>query len=136
MAHYAYMDESNTVIDVIVGPDESTQPDSMDSWEAYFSGKGKGQALQTSYNTRGGVHYNPETGEPSEDQTKALRKNYAGIGYVYDEDRDAFIPPKPFESWVLNNYTCLWEAPEPYPADGGVYTWDEDSTDWIEVPSE
>jgi hypothetical protein len=133
MAHYAYIDETNTVIDVIVGPDESTQPDSTDSWEAYFSGKGKGQALQTSYNTRGGIHYNPETGEPSADQSKALRFNYAGIGFTYDEERDAFIPPKPYPSWVLDEATCLWEAPVAYPEDGNVYTWDEESTSWIEV---
>jgi hypothetical protein len=67
--------------------------------------------IQTSYNTRGGVHYNPETGEPSEDQTKALRKNYAGIGDTYDPQRDAFIEPQPAEGWVLNEQTCLWEAP-------------------------
>jgi hypothetical protein len=67
--------------------------------------------IQTSYNTRGGVHYNPETGEPSADQTKALRKNYAGIGDTYDPQRDAFIEPQPSEGWVLNEQTCLWEAP-------------------------
>jgi hypothetical protein len=67
--------------------------------------------IQTSYNTRGGVHYNPETGEPSADQTKALRKNYAGIGDTYDPQRDAFIEPQPAEGWVLNEQTCLWEAP-------------------------
>jgi hypothetical protein len=89
---------------------------------------------QTSYNTRGGVHYDPETGEPSEDQTKALRKNYAGIGFTYDEARDAFIPPKPFESWVLDEDTCLWEAPVAYPEDGEDYTWDEESGAWVVVP--
>ena len=67
--------------------------------------------IQTSYNTRGGVHYNPETGEPSADQTKALRKNYAGIGDTYDPQRDAFIERQPSEGWVLNEQTCLWEAP-------------------------
>ena len=136
MAHYAYIDETNTVTAVIVGPDEGTEPEGIESWEAHFGAKGKGQSLQTSYNTRGGVHYNPETREPSEDQSKALRFNYAGIGFTYDEDRDAFIPPKPFESWVLNNYTCLWEAPEPYPTDGESYMWDEEVTDWVVVPSE
>ncbi len=67
--------------------------------------------VQTSYNTYAGVHYDPETKLPSEDQSKALRKNYAGIGYFYDSLRDAFIPPKPYESWVLNEETCQWEAP-------------------------
>jgi hypothetical protein len=78
---------------------------------------------QTSYNTHGGVHYT--NGEPSADQSKALRKNYAGIGYTFDEQRDAFIPPKSFESWILNEDTCLWEPPTPYPTDGDMYQWDE-----------
>ena len=95
-----------------------------------------GQWIQTSYNTRGGVHYNPETGEPSEDQTKALRKNYAGVGYTYDSQRDAFIPPKPYNSWTLNDTSCLWEAPAPYPTDGAMYHWDEDTTNWVEVETE
>lgn len=68
--------------------------------------------IQTSYNTRGGVHYNPDTGEPSADQTKALRMNYAGIGYTYDPQRDAFIEPQPSGDWVLNEQTCLWELSE------------------------
>jgi hypothetical protein len=129
MAHYAYIDETNTVTSVIVGPDEGSEPEGVESWEAYFSAKGKGQALQTSYNTRGGVHYTD--GVPSEDQRKALRKNYAGIGFSYDPERDAFIPPKPFESWVLDEDTCLWVAPVRYPEDGEAYTWDEDAGDWV-----
>ena len=133
MAHYAYIDETNTVTRVIVGPDEGSEPEGVESWETYFSAKGKGQALQTSYNTRGGVHYNAETGEPSADQTKALRKNYAGVRYLYDFERDAFIPPKPFESWVLDEATCLWAAPIPYPEDGAIYSWDEAAGDWVEV---
>jgi hypothetical protein len=133
MAHYAQLDSENVVVQVFVGRDEVV--DGIDDWEAYYAPEGF-TVKQTSYNTSGGVHYNPETGEPSDDQSKALRFNYAGIGYTYDEDRDAFIPPKPFESWVLNNYTCLWEAPEPYPTDGESYTWDEDVTDWVVVPSE
>jgi hypothetical protein len=124
MAHYAYIDDSGTVTDVIVGPDEGDEPEGVESWEAYFSAKGKGQALRTSYNTIGGVHSGGGT---------PFRFNYAGIGYTYDEDRDAFIPPKPFESWVLDEDTCLWEAPVAYPEDDNVYTWDEESTSWIEV---
>lgn len=92
-----------------------------------------GQWIQTSYNTKGGVHYNPETGEPSDDQTKALRKNYAGIGYTYDEQRDAFIPPKTYQSWTLNETTCLWESPKPYPNDGNNYYWDEAQQKWIKL---
>jgi hypothetical protein len=92
-----------------------------------------GKWIQTSYNTYGGVHYNPETNEPSQDQSKALRKNYAGIGYTYDENRDAFIPPKPFDSWLLDEDTCWWKAPVAMPTDGKYYTWDENTTSWLEV---
>ena len=92
-----------------------------------------GQWIQTSYNTRGGVHYQPNTNEPSEDQSKALRKNYAGIGYTYDSTRDAFIPPKPFNSWTLNEDTCLWGSPVAYPEDGKLYKWNEELVNWEEV---
>lgn len=92
-----------------------------------------GQWIQTSYNTRGGVHYKPNTNEPSEDQSKALRKNYAGIGYTYDSVRDAFIPPQPFNSWILNEDTCLWDSPVPYPTDGKLYKWNEELVNWEEV---
>jgi hypothetical protein len=90
--------------------------------------------IQTSYNTRGGIHYQPNSNIPSEDQTKALRKNYAGIGYTYDQTRDAFIPPKPFNSWILNEDTCLWNAPVAIPAteleDNQYYSWNESITNW------
>ena len=92
-----------------------------------------GQWIQTSYNTRGGVHYAPNTNEPSDDQSKALRKNYAGIGYTYDATRDAFIPPQPFNSWTLNEDTCLWDSPVPYPEDGKLYKWNEELVNWEEV---
>lgn len=95
-----------------------------------------GQWIQTSYNTRGGVHYEPNSNTPSADQSKALRKNYAGIGYSYDPVRDAFIPPKPFNSWVLDEQTCFWGAPVPYPTDGKAYVWDEATTSWKEVPAD
>jgi hypothetical protein len=80
--------------------------------------------IQTSYNTYGGVHKNG--GIP-------LRKNYAGIGYTYDSTRDAFIEPQPFTSWTLNETTCLWDAPTPYPEDGKMYSWNEETTSWIEI---
>ena len=67
---------------------------------------------------------------------KSQRYNYGGIGFIYDEERDAFIPPKPFESWVLDEDTCLWVAPVPYPEDGESYTWDEDAGDWVAVPND
>jgi hypothetical protein len=79
--------------------------------------------IQTSYNTRGGQHSNG--GEP-------LHKNYAGVGFTYDNQKDAFIPPKPFASWLLNEDTCLWESPTPYPNDEKMYVWDEESLTWIE----
>lgn len=86
--------------------------------------------VQTSYNTRGGVHYAPNSDEP--DGGVALRKNYAGIGYTYDQTRDAFIAPKPYSSWELNEDTCQWESSIPYPDDGKEYHWDEDTTSWVE----
>ena len=138
MAHYAYIKENGKVAQVIVGPDEGTEPEGVESWESYFTAKGKGLAVQTSYNTRGGVHYDPETGEPSADQSKALRYNYAGIGFTFDETKGtdgAFIPPRPFESWELDEATCLWQAPIEYPADGGEYTWDEDAQNWAPIPA-
>ena len=92
-----------------------------------------GQWIQTSYNTRGGVHYQPNTNEPSEDQSKALRKNYAGIGYAYDTAKDAFIPPKPVNRWTLNENTCLWDSPVAYPTDGKLYKWNEEILNWEEV---
>ena len=83
-----------------------------------------GEWIQTSYNTRGGVHQLGGT---------PLRKNYAGVGYTYDKIRDAFIPPKPYESWTLNEETCLWEPPEPMPEDGKFYYWNEETLNWEEI---
>lgn len=85
--------------------------------------------VQTSYNTRGGVHYGPD-GQPD---GPGFRKNYAGVGFAYDALLDAFIPPKPFPSWLLDTQTCLWEAPVPYPNNGKLYAWDEQTLSWVEV---
>ena len=123
MAHFAKVSEG-TVTQVIVA-----EPEFFNT----FVDTSPGEWIQTSYNTRGGVHYDPNSNTPSQDQTKALRKNYAGIGYTYDRDRDAFIPPKPFNSWVLNETSCLWEAPTAYPNDGERYIWNEETTSWIQV---
>lgn len=98
MAHYAEINESGTVLRVIVA-------------EADFVATMPGTWVQTSYNTRGGVHHDPHTGDPSADQSKALRKNYAGIGFTYDAVRDAFIPPKPSADAVLDEMTCTWSEP-------------------------
>jgi hypothetical protein len=131
MAHYAFLDENNIVTEVIVGKDEGNF-----DWEQQY-GSFRGQACRrTSFNTRGGVHYQTDNNTPSADQSKAFRKNYAGIGYTYDRERDAFIPPKPFASWVLNEDTCLWDAPVAYPDDGGMYQWDESTTSWVAVEQE
>ena len=88
---------------------------------------------KTSYNTLGGIHYQADNNTPSLDQSKAFRKNYAGIGYYYDSIRDAFIPPKPFPSWILNEQSCLWQSPITYPNDGKVYTWNEEIGNWEEI---
>jgi hypothetical protein len=125
MSHFAKLDENNIVTFVTVGRQED------DGKEQELCDRTGDVYRQTSYNTRGGVHYNPETGEPSEDQLKALRKNYAGIGFTFDEQRDAFIPPQPFPSWVLNEESCLWDAPVPYPTDGELYSWDEAAGEWV-----
>lgn len=89
------------------------------------------QWIKTSYNTNGGIHYIPNTNEPSPDQSKALRKNFAGIGFTYDSVRDAFIPPNPFPSWTLDEFSCTWVAPKPYPQDGKSYKWDETTLEWV-----
>ena len=132
MAHYARIHGvTHKVEQVIVAEADFIQalPD-RDFW------------IQTSYNMRGGVYYDPSTNQPAEDQSviesdeTRQRKNYAGIGYTYDKDRDAFIPPKPFDSWVLNEKTCLWQAPVAMPDDGKDYRWDEDTTSWVEVVEE
>lgn len=118
MAHYAFLDENNIVTEVIVGKNEGEE--GVD-WEAHY-GAFRGQTCKrTSYNTHGGQHPN----------NNPFRKNYAGIGYTYDQTRDAFIPPQPFSSWGLNENTCLWEPPVPYPNDGNFYQWDEATTSWV-----
>ena len=119
MAHYAFLDTNNIVTEVIVGIDEGEQGI---NWEQHY-GAFRGQTCKrTSYNTSGGVHVSGGT---------PYRMNYAGIGYSYDATRDAFIPPQPYPSWLLNEDTCLWQAPVPYPDDGERYAWDEDQQQWV-----
>jgi hypothetical protein len=120
MSHFAKVLNSK-VIKVIVAEKEFFNT---------FIDDSPGTWIQTSYNTRGGIHYDPVTNQPSEDQTKALRKNYACIDYQYDQQRDAFIAPKPYNSWVLNEQTCQWEAPITYPTDGQNYKWNETTKNW------
>ena len=120
MSHYAQLDENNMIVFVIAAKSDHKEDEFTESTGNVWK--------QTSYNTSGGVHYTD--GEPSADQSKALRFNYAGIGHTYDADRDAFIPPQPYPSWVLDEDTCLWQPPLPYPEDGGNYRWDEDLFSW------
>jgi hypothetical protein len=121
MAHYAFLDEDNVVTEVIVGIDETEliEGKSPEEWYGEFRGQ---RCVRTSYNAA----------------TNGFRKNYAGIGFTYHVVLDAFIPPKPFDSWVLNTDTCNWEAPIPYPDGDLMYAWNEEVGDWeaIEFPIE
>lgn len=124
ISHFAELDENNVVLRVLVGDDNL--PNEGYDWFVENLG---GTWVKTSYNTVGGVHTNGGT---------PFRKNFAGIGYTYDQERDAFIPPKPFASWILNEESCLWEAPIPYPTDGGMYKWNEETGSWdlVVMPTE
>lgn len=113
MAHYAFIDEENIVTQVIVGRDENDLPEGITSWEEHY-GKNFGQrCIRTSYNSN-------------------IRKNFASVGFTYDEALDAFIPPKPFDSWVLDEETCQWVAPIAKPEEGS-YVWDEETGAWVEA---
>ena len=118
MAHYAFLDENYVVTEVITGKDED---EGLYDWEKFYTSERGQMCKRTSYNTWGGQH--KEGGTP-------FRKNYAIIGGIYDPDRDAFIPPRDFPSWILNETTCLWEAPVPYPNDGQTYFWNEQDQIW------
>ena len=113
MSHFAEIDANGTVLRVIVA-----EQDFINSGAVGYPARW----IQTSYNTSGGVHRLGGT---------PLRMNYAGVGYTYDRDRDAFIPPRPFASWVLDESTCLWIAPVPRPDDGKLYSWDENIEEWV-----
>jgi hypothetical protein len=113
MAHYAFLDEQNIVTEVITGIDETELIEGLHP-EVWYGNFRNQVCKRTSYNNN-------------------YRKNYAGIGYTYDETKDAFIPPKPFESWILNETTCLWEAPVSYPNDSKMYYWNETTQEWIEL---
>jgi hypothetical protein len=113
MAHYAFIDEDNIVTEVIVGKDENELLDGLTPEEWYGNFR-KQRCIRTSYNGN-------------------IRKNYAGIGHTYDEKRDAFIAPKPFTKWVLNENTCQWEAPIPYPTDGKNYVWNNNKIEWEQI---
>lgn len=117
MAHYAFLDENNIVTEVITGRNEDESVEGVSDWEEYYGQIRNQRCVRTSYNHK-------------------IRFNYAGVGFGYDEARDAFIPPKPYDSWVLNEDTCRWDAPVPLPDEalndvGPRYEWDEDAGDWI-----
>jgi hypothetical protein len=113
MAHYAYIDNNNIVVAVTVGKDETELINGLDT-ETYYAQGTPYAVKRTSYNGK-------------------IRKNYAGIGFTYDAQRDAFIAPKPFNSWVLNEDTCRWQAPTPRLLNDKNYVWDEDTLNWIEI---
>jgi hypothetical protein len=111
MAHYAFLDENNIVTEVIVGRNEDEIVDGISDWESYYTNIRGQVCKRTSYNGN-------------------IRKNYAGVGMKYDENRDAFIPVKPFPSWTLDEETCIWVSPIPKPTEDGWYNWNESSLSW------
>ena len=115
MAHWAELDENNVVLRVLVG--DNNDPNGDEGYQWLLDNLG-GRWVQTSYNAA----------------TNGFRKNFAGVGYTYDESKNAFIAPRPFNSWVLNEDTCQWTSPTPYPDDGDIYTWNELNTSWVAAP--
>jgi hypothetical protein len=122
MSHYAKVKDGIVVSVIVAEADFFTN--------GHFVDTSPGTWIQTSYNTRGGVHYGQD-GQP--DGGTALRGNYAGLGYIYDSQRDVFISPKPYNSWILNETTYLWSAPIEKPTDDKKYMWDENTINWVEV---
>lgn len=122
MSHFAEVKDGVVTQVIVAEQDFIDTLDNLSEW------------VQTSYNTRGGKHYNPETNE--EDSGTPLRKNYAGIGYIYDANRDAFYEPQPYPSWSLNETTCWWEPPVAYPDDRKLYKWNEDNKQWVAYPDD
>lgn len=114
MAHWAEIDQNNVVLRVTVG--DNNDPNGDEGYQWLIDNLG-GTWVKTSYNG-------------------TIRKNFAGIGFTYDQQRDAFIPPKPYNSWILDEQTCHWQAPVEYPSDGAKYTWNEETTSWDLVPTE
>lgn len=128
MAHFAKM-ENNIVTEVIVASQETIDSGLFGDPASW---------LQTSYNTRGGIYYIPNSYPPipDPDQSKAFRKNYAGKGFIYNAEIDGFVPEQPYSSWTLNSNTGLWDSPVPYPDDGQLYIWDEAALAWVLPPTE
>lgn len=114
MAYYAFLDENNLVTEVIAGRNETEVVEGISDWEKYYGEFRNQKCLRTSFNGR-------------------IRKNFAGVGYSYDEELDAFIAPKPFDSWTLDS-KAQWQAPKPYPTDKKIYFWNEESLNWVLIP--
>lgn len=142
MAHYAVLDEDNIVVEVLTGMDEDDTniPEGHDTWESFYSSVRDGKTIvRTSYNTRNGVHYQPDSEEPSEDQSKALRGNYAGVGWHYLEDDDVFLPPRRYDYYVADLENYVWVPPLAKPDDQNYY-WDnnkyllDNTTGWVLIP--
>jgi len=121
MSHFAYVDENNVVTNVLVIEQDVIDTGAFGDPACW---------VKTSYNTMGGVHYGPD-GKP--DGNAPLRKNFAGVGFIYDPARDAFMAKQPYPSWLLDEDTCQWVPPTPYPSDGNLYTWDEETLSWVQV---
>lgn len=121
MAHYAFLDNNNFVTEVIVGKEEGEEGIDWEQWYGNFRGQ---TCKRTSYNTVAGQHKTGGT---------PFRKNFAGVGYFYDKNRDAFIPPKPFPSWVFDEFSCVWVPPVQMPQDDKKYRWEEFSVSWVEM---
>ena len=122
MAHFAKLDENNVVLEVNVVNNNDLLQDGIES---------EAKGIQFLIDWSGGY-----TNWKQTSYNRNIRKNYAGIGFTYDAQRDAFVPPQPFPSWTLNEDTCLWDAPVAYPTDGQRYQWDEATTSWVAVPTE
>lgn len=132
MAHYAFINSDNIVVEVITGKDESeTAPEGFDNWEAYYENKREGLTCKrTSYNTLHNTHLFDGT---------PFRGNYAGMQMIYDSENDIFLEPKPFDSWVVDTDNAVWKAPTDKPNDDNIYYWDESNTQWVirpDVPTE
>jgi len=138
MAHFAKLDNNKIVTEILVVKDSDTfDSNGVESEtvgiEFLRTVTGHSDWKKTSYNTRKNVHYTIQENNSSvqsEDQSKAFRKNFASIGYTYDETRDAFIEPKPYDSWTLNETTCVYDPPVAFPNDGNAYEWNEETTSW------
>lgn len=132
MAHYAFLDSNNIVVQVIVGRDEDEVVDGISDWETFYGELHGMKCVRTSYNSNAGKRMNMSAAPPVVIDDNHFRFNYASIGYTYDEQRDAFIPPQPYASWTLDETTCQWVSPKPYPTDGKPYIWDESKKNWVQ----